>query len=210
MSFMLQTLQRSSIFGVLARSMSTEAAPAAASAASAASTTPAPPAPSQSVNTTPSSSTVKNTAANRNDPLVEQLVNTLMRDGKKMRAQRLVSDAMAELKKLYEDEDPYVVLNEAIDQASPLLKLTSTKRGGAKLVHVPTPLRLRQRRRRAIIWTLEAARRRNETTFEQRFAAELNNIRLGTSEVLAKKAQLHKQALANRANANVSYNTQAR
>ncbi|CAO3638201.1 unnamed protein product [Cunninghamella echinulata] len=103
-------------------------------------------------------------------------------------------------------QEPYSVLTSAIEEASPLLKLTSTKKG-SKVVHVPTALRERQRRRRAIVWVLDAAKKRNEKTFEERFAAEIYDITQGTSSVLQKKLQLHKQALANRANAQVVYNS---
>ncbi|KAI9346668.1 30S ribosomal protein S7p/S5e [Pilaira anomala] len=143
-----------------------------------------------------------------NDEVVSQLVNTLMRDGKKARAQRLVSDSMKHLsKKLGEEASPYSVLLESIETASPLLKLSSTKKG-SKVVHVPTALRDRQRRRRAIVWMLEAAKKRGEKSFEERFAAEVFDVSQGTSPVLQKKLQVHKQALANRANAQVSYNSQ--
>lgn len=143
-----------------------------------------------------------------NDEVVSQLVNTLMRDGKKARAQRLVSDSMKHLsKKLGEEASPYSVLLESIETASPLLKLSSTKKG-SKVVHVPTALRDRQRRRRAIVWMLEAAKKRGEKSFEERFAAEVFDVSQGISPVLQKKLQVHKLALANRANAQVSYNSQ--
>ncbi|KAI7896713.1 30S ribosomal protein S7p/S5e [Mucor mucedo] len=143
-----------------------------------------------------------------NDEVVSQLVNTLMRDGKKARAQRLVSDSMKHLaKKIGEETTPYSVLLEAIESASPLLKLSSTKKG-SKVVHVPTALRDRQRRRRAIVWMLDASKKRGEKSFEERFAAEVFDVSQGISPVLQKKQQVHKQALANRANAQVSYNTQ--
>ncbi|CDH54357.1 30s ribosomal protein s7p s5e [Lichtheimia corymbifera JMRC:FSU:9682] len=138
------------------------------------------------------------------DDLVSQLVNTIMRDGKKARAQRLVSDSMLELKKKPGITDPYQTLSEAVETASPLMKLTTTKKG-SKALHVPTPLRLRQRRRRAIVWMLDSASKRSEKTFEQRFASEVFDVIEGTSPTLQKKAQVHKQALANRANAQVSY-----
>ncbi|KAG0741909.1 hypothetical protein G6F57_001521 [Rhizopus arrhizus] len=142
------------------------------------------------------------------DDVISQLVNTIMRDGKKARAQRLVSDSMKHLsKKVGEEKDPYTALREAIEVASPLLKISSTKKG-SKVVHVPTPLRERQRRRRAIVWMIEAASKRGEKTFEERFAAEVFDVNEGTSSVLQKKLQVHKQALANRANAQVSYGGQ--
>ncbi|KAI7903260.1 30S ribosomal protein S7p/S5e [Cokeromyces recurvatus] len=143
-----------------------------------------------------------------NNEVVSQLVNTLMRDGKKARAQRLISDSMEYLSKKIEPEtDPYEVLLESIAEASPLFKLSSMKKG-SKVVYVPTPLRDRQRRRRAIVWMLEAAKKRGEKTFAERFAAEVYDVSQGTSTVLQKKLQLHKQALANRANTQASYNIQ--
>ncbi|CEP16071.1 hypothetical protein [Parasitella parasitica] len=143
-----------------------------------------------------------------NDEVVSQLVNTLMRDGKKARAQRLISDSMKQLSKKLENKvDPYTVLLDAIETASPLLKLSSTKKG-SKVVHVPTALRDRQRRRRAIVWMLEASKKRGEKSFEERFASEVYDVSQGVSSVLQKKLQVHKQALANRANAQVSYNSQ--
>lgn len=160
--------------------------------------------------TTPSATPViptTNTTIVPKDEVVSQLVNTLMRDGKKARAQRLVSDSMKQLSKKIGETDPYSVLLEAIETASPLLKLSSTKKG-SKVVHVPTALRDRQRRRRAIVWMLDASKKRGEKSFEERFAAEVYDVSQGTSPVLQKKQQVHKQALANRANAQVSYNTQ--
>ncbi|KAI9261099.1 30S ribosomal protein S7p/S5e [Sporodiniella umbellata] len=139
------------------------------------------------------------------DDVVNQLVNTIMRDGKKARAQRLVSDSMKHLeKKLGEDKDCYEALRTAIETAGPLLKISSTKKG-SKVVYVPTALRERQRRRRAIMWMLEASSKRPEKSFEERFAAEIWDVNEGVSSVLQKKLQVHKQALANRANAQVSY-----
>ncbi|KAI7865510.1 30S ribosomal protein S7p/S5e, partial [Spinellus fusiger] len=138
------------------------------------------------------------------DDIISQVVNTFMRDGKKTKAQKIIIDSMKILQKKTEAPNPYVILTEAIELASPLLKLTTTKKG-SKVTSVPTPLRERQRRRRAITWIIDAASKRNDKTFEQKFASEIYDINQGVSGVLQKKSQLHKQVLANRANAQVSY-----
>ncbi|CAM0135637.1 hypothetical protein VKS41_005289 [Umbelopsis sp. WA50703] len=142
------------------------------------------------------------------NPIVSQLVNTVMRDGKKARAQRLVSDALQDIR-LKTNSDPLVVLTEAIESTSPMLKLTSAKKG-SKVIHVPTALRERQRRRKAIVWILEGASKRPEKTFEARLSGEILAVINGASSALTKKNALHKLALANRANAQVSYNTNLR
>ncbi|RUS17319.1 ribosomal protein S7 [Endogone sp. FLAS-F59071] len=140
----------------------------------------------------------------REDPLVSQLVNTIMKDGKKARSQRLVSDALHSIRR-QTNSDPYIVLEEAIRLAQPVLKLSTNKKG-SKVLYIPTPLNERQRRHRAIKWITEAAKKRPEKVFEERLAGELLSVVNGQSSVLAKKQQLHKQGLANRANAMVSYN----
>lgn len=140
----------------------------------------------------------------REDPLVSQLVNTIMKDGKKARSRRLVSDTLHSIRR-QTNSDPYLVLDEAIRLAQPVLKISSSKKG-SKVLYVPTPLNERQRRHRAIKWITEAAGKRPEKMFEERLAGELLSVVNGQSSVLAKKQQLHKQGLANRANAMVSYN----
>ncbi|KAJ1828011.1 hypothetical protein LPJ73_008654, partial [Coemansia sp. RSA 2703] len=56
------------------------------------------------------------------------------------------------------------------------------------------------RRRRAIVWLLESAARRNERQLHLRLSGEIQAIINGTSGVLEKKLQLHKTVLANRSN----------
>ncbi|KAJ1831682.1 hypothetical protein LPJ63_004098 [Coemansia sp. RSA 2711] len=134
----------------------------------------------------------------RLDPLLSQLVNMVMRDGKKQRAERLVQDALLDIR-AHTQSDPYVVVSDAISLVCPMM---DTKRGrqGSKTVQVPRALNLRQRRRRAIMWLLDAAKRRNEREFGMRLSGELQAIVNGTSGVLEKKLALHKTVLANRSN----------
>ncbi|CAO3627069.1 unnamed protein product [Mucor hiemalis] len=121
------------------------------------------------------------------DEVVSQLVNTLMRDGKKARAQRLISDSMKHLsKKITTETDPYTVLLEAIETASPLLKLSSTKKG-SKVVHVPTALRDRQRRRRAIVWMLMLPRSVEKSLLKK-------NLQLKYTMFLKVPAQFYKRS----------------
>lgn len=132
------------------------------------------------------------------------MVNIILRDGKKARAQRMVLDSLKILEKKEDITDAKAMLYDAIERAAPLLAIRATKRH-AKVIHVPTPLRINQRRHRAVKWILEAARKRPEKSLEERLAGELYDIHKGTSSVLERRAQVHKQALANRANALVQY-----
>ncbi|GJJ77229.1 small subunit ribosomal protein S7 [Entomortierella parvispora] len=139
------------------------------------------------------------------NPILSQLVNTIMKDGKKARAQRFVADAMLEIRKRTQS-DPYHVILDALELASPILKLTAIKKG-SKVLQVPTPMTERQRRRKAMVWILEASdkRKRGELEFKDRLASEFLAVVNGNSGALVKKNQQHKMALANRANASLKY-----
>ncbi|KAJ2748741.1 hypothetical protein GGI19_005986 [Coemansia pectinata] len=134
----------------------------------------------------------------RNDPLLSQLVNMIMRDGKKMRAERFVQTALLDIRE-HTNADPYRLLSDAVDLVTPIMD-TRSARQGSKVIQVPRALNLRQRRRRAIVWILETAARRNERQVHLRLSGELQAIVNGTSTILEKKLQLHKSVLANRSN----------
>ncbi|KAJ1960492.1 hypothetical protein GGI12_003772 [Dipsacomyces acuminosporus] len=97
------------------------------------------------------------------------------------------------------NSDPYKLLSDAIEISSPFMD-TKSARQGSKVIQVPRALNLRQRRRRAIVWILDAVKRRNERKFYMRLSGELQAIVNGHSGVLEKKLQLHKTVLANRSN----------
>ncbi|KAF9142898.1 hypothetical protein BGX30_001890 [Mortierella sp. GBA39] len=138
------------------------------------------------------------------NPILSQLVNTIMKDGKKARAQRFVADALLEIRSRTQS-DPYHVILDALELTSPILKLTAIKKG-SKVLQVPTPMTERQRRRKAIVWILEASdKRKGEKLFKDRLASEFLAVVNGNSGALVKKNQLHKMALANRANASLKY-----
>ncbi|KAG9319445.1 hypothetical protein KVV02_007471 [Mortierella alpina] len=138
------------------------------------------------------------------NPILSQLVNTIMKSGMKARSQRFVADAMLEIRSRTQS-DPYQVVLDAIELASPILKLSAVKKG-SKVLQVPTPMTERQRRRKAIVWILEASdKRKGERQFKDRLATEFLAVVNGNSGALVKKNQLHKAALANRANANLKY-----
>ncbi|KAJ1898271.1 hypothetical protein LPJ66_002857 [Kickxella alabastrina] len=134
----------------------------------------------------------------RSDPLLAQLVNMIMRDGKKMRAERFVQMALLDIRE-HCNSDPYKLLSDAIESVSPLMD-TRSARQGSKVIQVPRALNLRQRRRKAIVWILESAKKRNEREMHLRLSGELQAIVNGASGVLEKKLQLHKAVLANRSN----------
>ncbi|TPX33487.1 hypothetical protein SmJEL517_g03638 [Synchytrium microbalum] len=148
---------------------------------------------------------VATTASNyQADPLVEQVVNNIMKHGKKTLARRLVSDALLYIQRISKTGDaasnPRNILSQAVDIASPLVKIASMKRG-AKTIHHPRPISEHVRRRTGILWIVQAAKSRGKgKPFPERFGNEVLAVLSGESSALQKKLNLHKMALANRSN----------
>lgn len=132
------------------------------------------------------------------DPVVENLTNLVMRDGKKARAQRQVARALY-LVYLQTRTDPVQVLYETLDQMGPLFHNKVQKTGTAKNHMVPFPLSQRQRNRYAILWILDGALKKKSLDFSVRLGEEIVAAWQGKSSGYDKKLQLHKNAISQRA-----------
>ncbi|KAG5439973.1 hypothetical protein PCK2_000665 [Pneumocystis canis] len=137
--------------------------------------------------------------SNQINTLFNHIIGIIMKNGKRAKAQKQLEDALIYIKQKT-NKDPHLFFSEAIEAVSPLMKLLSTKRG-SKSIKIPVPLNEYQRRRKAIIWILEASTKRHNRIFSERLAQELIAITNKTSPVFQKKEQLHRSALINRANA---------
>ncbi|OLL25550.1 37S ribosomal protein S7, mitochondrial [Neolecta irregularis DAH-3] len=135
----------------------------------------------------------------RTDPLCAYFVNLIMREGKKSKAQKLVQDILEYLRgKVH--VDPVETLRQAVESASPLVKIVQQSKGSKK-VAVPVPLKERQRHRQALLWMCGACDKRGHTNFSIRFAQEVLEVMEGKSSVFQKKEQVHRMAMINRSNA---------
>nr|CAG8465474.1 9945_t:CDS:2 [Entrophospora candida] len=134
----------------------------------------------------------------KEDPIISQLINMIMKDGKKATATKYVLDAALEIRKQTNNEDPYKVIKTAIEIASPLVDLISKKVTGTKSAQIPTALNPRQQRNRGIKWILDASERRNHKQFSVRLALEILSVINNTSPAVKKKEQLHSSAIQNR------------
>lgn len=154
-----------------------------------------------SVKSTKSFTYTLDTLPPRQDPLLQFIVNLLMRDGKKASAERYIADMLADMAKLT-NSDPLPLVYEAVELAKPILRMQSRKQGG-KTMQVPIPLNARQATRRAIVWIIEASRRRSDRSISHRLAVEMLAVLEGNSSVLSRKDEVHKIGTVNRANASV-------
>ncbi|KGO54697.1 Sodium/sulfate symporter [Penicillium expansum] len=92
--------------------------------------------------------------------------------------------------------DPVLYLTLVVDSVAPLFRIRQQKgiAGGGTAVQIPHPLTLRQRRRTAIKWILDASEKRRDALFANRVAAEVVSVAEGRSGVWEKRDQQHKIA----------------
>ncbi|KAK4624271.1 37S ribosomal protein S7, mitochondrial [Fulvia fulva] len=170
----------------------------------------------------------------RYDPVVQQITNLIMQDGKKAAAQRNMATILNILRTTpaptysptrpllpgappasHLPLNPTLYLTLAVDSVAPLLRIRSQKgaAGGGVALQIPVPLGLRQRRRTAFEWILDAAVKRKSRgsgndMFATKVADELIAIVEGKSTVWEKRLGVHK--LATTARANLSYGIRGR
>ena len=95
--------------------------------------------------------------------LVSKFINSVMYDGKKSTAQRVVYTAFNTIRDRMKDKDPVDVFTQAVNNVRPLIQVRSKRVGGATY-QVPMEVSRRRAQMLAIRWILQAIRSRKETT----------------------------------------------
>lgn len=126
-----------------------------------------------------------------------KFINTLMERGKKETARRLVYRALDIIKQKTK-QDPVLVFQEAIRQASPLLEVKSKRVGGATY-QVPHEVKGHRQQALAFRWIIESARSVKGRPMAEKLAAELMSAAEGEGSAIQKKINTHKMAKANQA-----------
>lgn len=135
---------------------------------------------------------------------VSKFINYVMKDGKKSVASRVVYQALEEIQKKAKTDDPLVVLESAIKNASPSLEVRSRRIGGANY-QVPREVRIERRLTLAVRWIVAAAQSQKGKPMYQRLAQELISASKSEGGAVKKKENTHKMAEANRAFAHFSW-----
>ncbi len=131
------------------------------------------------------------------DLKVAKLINTVMLDGKKGLAQRIVYSAF-DLVKARSGEEGIEVFNKALENVMPVLEVKARRVGGSNY-QVPVEVRPERRQTLALRWIVAAARSRGERTMKERLAAELMDAVNGQGAAFRRKEDMHRMAEANRA-----------
>ena len=129
--------------------------------------------------------------------VVTKLINSVMLDGKKGTAQRIVYDAF-EVVKEKTGKDPLEVFEEAMNNIMPVLEVKARRVGGANY-QVPIEVRPARRQTLGLRWLVGYTRKRGERTMTEKLAKEIMDAANNTGESVKKKEDTHKMAEANKA-----------
>ncbi|ASP33183.1 MULTISPECIES: 30S ribosomal protein S7 [Stappiaceae] len=131
------------------------------------------------------------------DIVVTKFMNSIMYDGKKSTAERIVYGAFDVVENKTR-ENPIEVFHAALENVMPQVEVRSRRVGGATY-QVPVEVRTDRRQALAIRWLIAAARNRNETTMVDRLSGELLDAANNRGTAVKKREDTHRMADANRA-----------
>ena len=131
------------------------------------------------------------------DVVVTKFMNSLMEEGKKSVAERIVYGALGRIEQKAK-RDGIELFHEALTNVKPAIEVRSRRVGGATY-QVPVEVRNDRRQALAIRWIITAARGRNENTMEERLLGELLDAANNRGTAVKKREDTHKMAEANRA-----------
>ena len=132
-----------------------------------------------------------------NSVLVTKLVNSIMLDGKKGVAQKVVYGAF-EIVENKTGKNGLEVFQQAMENIMPAVEVKTRRVGGANY-QVPIEVRPERRQTLGLRWLTGYARKRSEKTMKERLAGELMDACNNTGAAVKKREDTHKMAEANKA-----------
>ena len=135
--------------------------------------------------------------------IIPKLINSIMYDGKKTVAEKIIYEAIDKIKTKSKDE-PLNVFNEAINNIKPTVEVRSRRVGGATY-QVPMEVRQERGTAMALRWLVTFSRARNGKSMSQKLAGELMDAANETGSAVKKREDTHKMAEANKAFAHYRY-----
>ena len=129
--------------------------------------------------------------------IVPKLINSIMYDGKKTIAEKIVYDAIEKIKSKSKDE-PISVFNEAINNIRPTIEVKSRRVGGATY-QVPIEVKAKRSQTLALRWLIEASRKRKDKKMSDKIFNEIYDAYQNKGSAIKKKDDTHKMAESNKA-----------
>ena len=130
-------------------------------------------------------------------PLVTQLVNKILTDGKRSTAESIVYGALEGCREK-NGTDPVVTLKRAMDNVKPTLEVRSRRVGGATY-QVPVEVRTSRQTTLGLRWLVQYSKARREKTMIERLQNELLDASNGLGAAVKRREDTHKMAESNKA-----------
>lgn len=131
------------------------------------------------------------------DLVLAKFINSVMLQGKKSTAERIVYGALDRIE-AKSGQDPVKTFHEAVENIKPSLEVCSRRVGGATY-QVPVEVRPDRRQALAFRWLVSFARSRSESTMVDRLSGELLDAASNRGGAVKKREDTHRMAEANKA-----------
>ena len=129
--------------------------------------------------------------------IIPKLINSIMYDGKKTIAEKIVYEALNKIK-TKSKEEPINIFNEAINNIRPTVEVRSRRVGGATY-QVPVEVKSNRSQALAIRWLIDASRKRKDKKMSDKIFNEIYDAYQSRGSAIKKKEDTHKMAESNKA-----------
>ena len=129
--------------------------------------------------------------------IIPKLINSIMYDGKKTIAEKIVYDALEKIKSKTKDE-PIDIFNDAIKNVRPTVEVRARRVGGATY-QVPVEVKSKRSQALALRWLIDASRKRKDKHMSDRIFNEIYDAYQNKGSAIKKKEDMHKMAESNKA-----------
>ena len=124
--------------------------------------------------------------------IIPKLINSIMYDGKKTIAEKIIYDAIDKIKSKSKEE-PINIFNEAINNLRPTVEVKSRRVGGATY-QVPVEVKSKRSHALALRWLVEASRKRKDKQMSDKIFNEIYDAYQNKGSAIKKKEDTHKMA----------------
>lgn len=138
-----------------------------------------------------------------NSERVEKFVNSIMKEGKKTTARKIVYKAFEKIEKDAK-QPPLEVFEDALKNVSPQMEVRSRRVGGANY-QVPHEVRPERQQALAFRWIIGAAQAKTGKPVSDFLAEEIIAASKNEGEAFKKRENVHKMAESNRAFAHFAW-----
>jgi len=129
--------------------------------------------------------------------IIPKLINSIMYDGKKTIAEKIIYQAIEKIKSKVKEE-PLIVFNEAINNIRPTVEVKSRRVGGATY-QVPVEVKAKRSQALALRWLIDASRKRKDKIMSDKIFNEIYDAYQNRGSAIKKKEDTHKMAESNKA-----------